>query len=517
MTKTSTTHPLLIDTLPLPEGGGAIGLTYCPGKCDLAAASGPWLRDLVADLGAVRAWGAHALVTLLEEHEFDLLHVRLLGDLAESAGLEWHHLPIPDMGVPGWQFERRWLYSGLRLRRLLRRGGRVVVHCRAGLGRTGTIAARLLVELGVPAAEAVSQVRRARPGTIQTGEQEAHVYTAHPIAAQHDQTSGRRLACLLGGALGDSYASAGPQRAALAHRTVPQSLGAPRLASGALHVSGATQLTLFTLEGLTRGLLEATRDDAGLVEQMRLSCLDWLETQGRRPGAGAHATRLLKHAALHARRAPGETCLEALEQGGHGSPEQPINDRQGSGAIMRVAPVALMPGMAPERAFRLAARAAALTHGAPEGYLPAGILAATLRALLDELPLQSALLQAGQLAQAWPGHETTSTRLRQALEAAILPQGGVLTPDLGSGQHAGEALAIGIYAASRSQDFREMVAGAVAHAGAGPTSTSIAGQLFGARQGIEALPNDWVRRLDVLDALCDLADWCLPLWRDAAG
>jgi hypothetical protein len=88
--------------------------------------------------------------------------------MAEAASLEWHHLPIPDMGEPGWHFERRWIYSGARLRRLLRRGGRVVVHCRAGLGRAGTIAARLLVELGMPPAEAISQVRKARPGAIQT-------------------------------------------------------------------------------------------------------------------------------------------------------------------------------------------------------------------------------------------------------------------------------------------------------------------------------------------------------------
>lgn len=47
-------------------------------------------------------------------------------------------------------------------------------------------------------------------------------------------------------------------------------------------------------------------------------------------------------------------------------------------------------------------------------------------------------------------------------------------------------------------------------------AASVAGQLFGALHGIESLPHGWVRCLDVLDALCDLADWALPLWRRAA-
>ena len=71
-TKTSATHPLEIASLALPEGG-VIGLTFCPGKCDIHAHNGPWARDLPMDLGTLRAWGAQALVSLLEDHEFDLL------------------------------------------------------------------------------------------------------------------------------------------------------------------------------------------------------------------------------------------------------------------------------------------------------------------------------------------------------------------------------------------------------------------------------------------------------------
>lgn len=518
MTKTSTTHPLEIAMVSLPEGNGVVGITFCPGKCDIQAHNGPWTRDLPLDLGTLRAWGANALITLLEEHEFDLLHVRELGEMAESAGLEWHHLPIPDMAAPGWHFERRWVYSGVRLRRLLRRGGRVVVHCRAGLGRAGAIAARLLVELGVPPAEAISQVRKVRPGAIQTPEQEHHVYASRRISPSHDETVSRRLACLIGGALGDAfgYPVAFDSLDAIKKRHGSTGLCEPEFRHDRLVVSDETQMTLFTLEGLTRAMQTPNQSEHDLLEHIRLSYLDWLECQGFGSGAGNHATRLLKHAVLHSQRAPCKICIQALRAGGVGSPERPVNDCKESGGAMRVAPVALMPEMNVERAFRIGARAAALTHGHPAGYLPAGILAAAVRGLLEGKPLQIAMIHAGDQARSMSGYETTLNRLRAAVDASIQPYANRLPDALGKARESMEALAIGFYAAGRSQDFREVMAIAANQDGDSDAAASVAGQLFGTLHGIESLPNDWVRRLDVLDALCDLADWALPLWRRGA-
>jgi ADP-ribosylglycohydrolase/protein-tyrosine phosphatase len=520
MTNTAgTTPPLEIATLSLPDGNGTLGLASCPGRCELHTRNGTWARDLPIDLGTIRSWGANALVTLLEEHEFDMLHVRPLGDMAESAGLEWHHLPIPDMDAPGWHFERRWVYSGPRLRRLLRRGGRVLVHCRAGLGRAGTIAARLLVEMGTPPAEAISQVRKARPGAIQTSEQERHIYTVRRSLPNQDEAVSRRLACLVGGALGDAfgYPVAFDSLAAIQKRHGPAGLREPEFHQNRLVVSDETQLTLFTLEGLTRAMQIASQSETDILEQVRLAYLDWLECQNLGRTGGSHATRLLKHAVLHAQRTPGKACIQALRSGGTGTPEKPINDsREGSG-IMRVAPVGCMPEMNAERAFRLGARAAALTHGHPAGYLPAGILAAAIHGLLAGKPLQTAMIHAGDQARPWTGHEAPMQRLDAAFDASVRPYTGTLPETLGHGRVGEEALAIGFYAASRSQDFRDVMAIAVNHDGDSDSCASVAGQLFGALHGIEALPHDWVRRLDVLDALCDVVDWTLPLWRRAAA
>jgi ADP-ribosyl-[dinitrogen reductase] hydrolase len=65
--------------------------------------------------------------------------------------------------------------AGEELRSILRRKLDVLVHCRGGLGRARTIAARLLVELGMEPVNAIASVRAVRPGAIETREQEKFI------------------------------------------------------------------------------------------------------------------------------------------------------------------------------------------------------------------------------------------------------------------------------------------------------------------------------------------------------
>ena len=171
--RTSLTDPLKIDAMPC--GNGLIGMTLCPGKHASSAFGTAWARDLALDLNAVVDWGATSLVSLVERHELSAFRVSNLGEAAEEAGLEWHHLPIKDVHIPDERFERRWPYSGHVLRRRLQSGERIVLHCRGGLGRTGTIAARLAIELGETPQTALRRVREARKGAVETHEQEAYV------------------------------------------------------------------------------------------------------------------------------------------------------------------------------------------------------------------------------------------------------------------------------------------------------------------------------------------------------
>lgn len=180
--RTSKTHPIEIAAVPLPTGTGIIGVTLCPGKKDPSAMTGAWDRDLKADLSAIKAWGTSALVCLVEVHELKTLKVGELAEATQAAGLRWLHLPIRDVDVPNKEFESAWPAASAELHAILDQGGRVVVHCKGGLGRSGTIAARLLVERGMPPADAIVEVRKARPGAIETREQSKYLLGLPPGA-----------------------------------------------------------------------------------------------------------------------------------------------------------------------------------------------------------------------------------------------------------------------------------------------------------------------------------------------
>ncbi|WP_317933200.1 cyclin-dependent kinase inhibitor 3 family protein [Halioxenophilus sp. WMMB6] len=182
--RTSITHPLQIAEVRLNPTQGRIGITFCPGKHDRLAATGAWARDLATDIDAIVAWGASLVLTLLEPTELTLLKVPQLGVQVEARGLQWRHLPIADYSVPTDTFEQQWQTHGREIRRLLRAGGDILVHCKGGLGRAGMIAARLLVELGMTPDEAIKLVRKARKGAIETPAQLALVRRTQAITEE---------------------------------------------------------------------------------------------------------------------------------------------------------------------------------------------------------------------------------------------------------------------------------------------------------------------------------------------
>lgn len=158
-----------IDNVRAP-GGGRIGLTACPGVAAVIPGHNR-VGVLDTDLAAIVAWRARALVTLVEPFELTLLGVEDLGARAMAQGLAWWHLPVMDGTAPGTAFESLWAKAGPALHRHLDAGERVVVHCHAGMGRSGAVAARLLVERGMSPEQAIVTVRRARPGAIENDEQ----------------------------------------------------------------------------------------------------------------------------------------------------------------------------------------------------------------------------------------------------------------------------------------------------------------------------------------------------------
>jgi ADP-ribosyl-[dinitrogen reductase] hydrolase len=324
--------------------------------------------------------------------------------------------------------------------------------------------------------------------------------------------------CLLGGAVGDALGAPIEFDSLAKIRARHGRAGVTDLADGswpAGSITDDTQMTLFTAEALIRGrgsLLE--RGLASASDVARGSYLRWLATQGERVGAGVKTGWLVTVPELHARRAPGNTCLSALSSGGRGTPDQPANDSKGCGGVMRVAPV----GLALEEPFPAASAFAAITHGHPTGHLAAAYLAQLVRELRREVDLRDAALRAAVPLRAASGRGETLRAVEGALSLAARARG---TPEevesLGGGWVAEEALAIGLFCALVARDFAHGVLLAVNHGGDSDSTGSIAGNLLGLVAGEEGIPGRWLARLELREVIAQVADDLWSCFGDAAA
>jgi atypical dual specificity phosphatase len=139
------------------------------------------------DLEALRAQGFQVLVSLLREHEqeprYDLDRVLALGYVR-------HNIPVRDFHPP----DLAQLAEFVDLIARYPPGTRAVVHCQAGIGRTGTFAAAYWIAQGLTAAEAISKIRAARPHAVETSEQRTALEEFAQTRAPHSSVKSRRSA-----------------------------------------------------------------------------------------------------------------------------------------------------------------------------------------------------------------------------------------------------------------------------------------------------------------------------------
>ena len=149
-------HPY--DILGVPGCPGRLIFTPCPGSKDSSLASA---------LDTLQAAGAEALITLMPEGELEQNQAGELPALCAARNLEWFHLPVADEQVPLDDFAAAWAQARARIDTLLNEGRSIAIHCKGGSGRTGLIAARILIDRGLSRAEAVALVQALRPKAIQ--------------------------------------------------------------------------------------------------------------------------------------------------------------------------------------------------------------------------------------------------------------------------------------------------------------------------------------------------------------
>jgi ADP-ribosylglycohydrolase len=317
--------------------------------------------------------------------------------------------------------------------------------------------------------------------------------------------------CLLGGALGDAL---GAPVEFMTLAQIQEAFGPVGVVGlepeygrcGA--ITDDTQLTLFTAEALLRWAHRTGGGDEGALAEVGLRAYRrWLLTQGEEAGATGTPGWLLGVEELHARRAPGLSCLSALRAGPMGTPARPINGSKGCGGVMRAAPVGLARLDDP---FQAGCALAALTHGHPTGYLAAGYLAQVVAELGRGGDLSAACQRASRRLAREPGHEETLGAVNDAFAlAAALRPAPLALETLGGGWVAEEALAIALYCALTARDVPHGLLLAVNHGGDSDSTGAIAGNLLGLLAGEDALPARWLEELELREVVAAVAD---DLW-----
>ena len=480
MTRTSQSHPLQIAQVAAGPGMGKVGITFCPGKQQASAATGSWSRDLQLDVDAIAAWNGAAVVTLVEDQELRSLGVPALSDAVRSAHMVWYHLPIRDVSVPDDAFARVWLDAGAQLRAVVRDGFNVVIHCKGGLGRAGMIAARLLIELGMEAKEAVGSVRSVRPGAIETQAQLGYAMASRRVddiapdtsrAAIADRAVGAMLGLAIGDALGTSLEFTARDSKP---RVTDLTGGGPfRLEPG--QWTDDTAMALALMDSL---LADPHLDETDLMDRF----VSWHEDgtyscTGRCFDIGITTRSALMHYKRTGDPAAGST--------------DPMS--AGNGSLMRLAPVAICYWNDRERLRDVAARQSRTTHAAPQALDACAAYAEILADAIAGRPRSEVM------APRMTDHDDAVAAIlsgswREARRDAIRSSGYVV--------HSLEAA---LWSVGRTGSFADAVILAANLGEDADTVAAITGQLAGALYGASAIPERWKTKLAWSERMAEAA------------
>jgi len=145
----------------LKLGGGTLALSPVPGRT----------RHYATDRERLLAWRPALVVTMTELAELARKGAGGLPDDLAAAGIVWRHLPVRDFGTPDPATNAAWPAIAAEVMAMLAGGGRVLIHCYGGCGRSGMAVLRLMIGAGEGPDTALERLRAVRPCAVETPEQ----------------------------------------------------------------------------------------------------------------------------------------------------------------------------------------------------------------------------------------------------------------------------------------------------------------------------------------------------------
>ena len=285
-------------------------------------------------------------------------------------------------------------------------------------------------------------------------------------------------------------------------------------------ISDDTQMTLFT----ALGILNAKEKGMAPVPAICNAYIEWLYTQKSMRSKRYNDCWIGDLPELNVRRAPGYTCVSALES--IIKNREPMNDSKGCGG-MRIAPIPLY-GISKNRIKdiaaldQLAADVAEITHKHVLGYIPAYVMSHIICCLAtDESPTKErfskyvteAMQKATQKYACLKYYtDILQTLMYKALTLACedIPDNDAIR-QIGEGWVAEETLAIAVYCCAKHfDDFEKAMIASVNHGGDSDSTGAVTGNILGAAIGYEAIPEHLKADLQLHDVILHVAD---DLWR----
>ena len=339
--------------------------------------------------------------------------------------------------------------------------------------------------------------------------------------AMERQRKSRYRGCLLGGAVGDAlgYPVEFMKEDGIFRKYGEKGIQTLSQAGNPAVISDDTQMTLFAANALIRS--EAIHCD--WKENLLRAYQEWLGTQGDeccirddpRPRMWLYEVE-----GLHARRAPGNTCLASIRRtAGKREAIFADNNSKGCGTVMRAAPYGLSVGYDPlsrgeeaNAVIKMAHVDADFTHGHPAAREASASLAALIWEIVQYSPQRCNSLEEA-VYHCFGGSGLLKKAVELALDGSVPDLEGIHR--LGEGWVADEALAIAVFCAVRYQnDFAAAIRAAVNHKGDSDSTGAICGNILGAWLGEEAVEKAFdLKQLELADVTRTIAD---DLFRSAA-
>ena len=287
--------------------------------------------------------------------------------------------------------------------------------------------------------------------------------------------------------------------------------------NGIAVISDDTQMTLFT----ACGILNAKKTDTDIIPSVCEAYIEWLFTQTNRNKEGFDKCWIRELPELNVRRAPGNTCITALNSILTGY--EPCNNSKGCGGVMRIAPIPLY-GVVDNRmnisqVCKLAAEASELTHQHPLGYIPSAFVAYLIyRLALDENPTRENFIiyikeGLSFISDNFHKYNDAVGEFILLMDRAIFYAKNAnddvknIENYLGRGWVAEETVAIAVYCSlAYFDDFEKAIIAAVNHSGDSDSTGAVTGNILGAAIGYEALPDFYKESLELHDVIIHIAD-----------